>query len=94
MDDALDLRGLKCPLPALMARRALARLPLGGCLTVMADDPLAAVDIPHMCHHEGHAVESETRDGGHTAFVLRAHVSKDSLKPDCAAAGRPMDPGD
>ncbi len=72
MDDALDLRGLKCPLPALMARRALARLPPGARLAVVADDPLAAVDIPHMCHHEGHAVESVARDGARTDLVLRA----------------------
>ncbi len=72
MDDALDLRGLKCPLPALMARRALARLRPGAGLTVLADDPLAAVDIPHMCFGEGHAVERMTRHAGHTEFVLRA----------------------
>lgn len=72
MDETLDLRGLKCPLPALMTRRALARLPRGTLLTVTADDPLAAVDIPHMCHQEGHAVESVTRQDDHVRFELRA----------------------
>ncbi len=72
MDETLDLRGLKCPLPALMTRRALARLPRGAVLTVTADDPLAAVDIPHMCHQEGHAVESVTRHEAYAEFRLRA----------------------
>ena len=72
MADPLDLRGLKCPLPALMARRALARLAPGAQLTVTADDPLAAVDIPHMCHDEGHSVEVVTRHEGYVEFLLRS----------------------
>jgi tRNA 2-thiouridine synthesizing protein A len=71
MDESLDLRGLKCPLPAMMTRKALARLAPGAGLVVLADDPLAAVDIPHMCHGEGHAVESVTLREGHNEFALR-----------------------
>jgi len=70
-DDVLDLRSLKCPLPALMAKKALARAAPGAILAVLADDPLAAVDVPHMCHHEGHAVESVTEKDGYRVFVLK-----------------------
>ena len=56
--EILDLRGLKCPLPSLMARRTLLRAADGAELMVLADDPLAPVDIPHMCHHEGFEVVS------------------------------------
>lgn len=79
MNETLDLRGLKCPMPALLARKALARLAPGTPLTVLADDPLAVVDIPHMCNREGHAVESVARRGDHSEFLLRVS----------AAAGRP-----
>jgi tRNA 2-thiouridine synthesizing protein A len=71
MSEPLDLRGLKCPLPALLARRALARARPGTEIEVVADDPLAAVDIPHMCHQEQHAVLRVTRDGAVTRLVLR-----------------------
>ena len=71
MSEPLDLRGLKCPLPALFARRALARAEPGDEIEVTADDPLAAIDIPHMCHQEGHAVVSVDRDGAITRLVLR-----------------------
>jgi tRNA 2-thiouridine synthesizing protein A len=71
MDEILDLRGLKCPLPALLAKKALVRLSSGSTLTVIADDPMSVVDIPHMCHGEGHAVESVTARDGATEFVLR-----------------------
>jgi tRNA 2-thiouridine synthesizing protein A len=71
MDETLDLRGLKCPLPALLAKKALARLAPGGVLTVIADDPMSVVDIPHMCHGEGHAVDSVTSRDGASEFILR-----------------------
>ena len=71
MEESLDLRGLKCPMPALLAKKALARLAPGTVLKVLADDPMSVVDIPHMCHGEGHAVESVTSRDGYSEFVLR-----------------------
>lgn len=67
----LDLRGLKCPLPALFARRALARSAAGGSVEILCDDPLAAVDVPHMCHTEGYEVIESENENGLTRFVLR-----------------------
>ncbi len=67
----LDLRGLKCPLPALFARRALARARPGGTIAVLADDPMAAVDIPHMCHCEGFEVMQTERLEQGFRFILR-----------------------
>ena len=71
MEESLDLRGLKCPMPALLAKKALARLAPGAALTVLASDPLAVVDIPHMCHGEGHAVVSMASRDGYSEFLLR-----------------------
>lgn len=76
MDETLDLRGLKCPLPALLAKKALARLMPGAILTVVADDPMSVVDIPHMCHGEGHAVESVTSREGCSEFILRKNLGR------------------
>ena len=76
MDESLDLRGLKCPLPALLAKKALARLAPGSVLTVIADDPMSVVDIPHMCHGEGHAVDSVTSRDGASEFRLRVRSVK------------------
>jgi tRNA 2-thiouridine synthesizing protein A len=68
---SLDLRGLKCPLPALFARRALARAAPGATIEVVANDPLAPIDLPHMCAQEGFDVVSVARDGATSRFVLR-----------------------
>jgi tRNA 2-thiouridine synthesizing protein A len=70
-EDALDLRGLKCPLPALMAKRRLAALAPGTRLVVIADDAMAAIDVPHMCRNEGYEVLEALRDGAVTRFHLR-----------------------
>lgn len=75
-DETLDLRGLKCPLPALMARRALARLPPATAITVLANDPLAVVDIPHMCAEDGHDVADARKADGHHIFTIRRGAIK------------------
>jgi tRNA 2-thiouridine synthesizing protein A len=71
MEDELDLRGLKCPLPALMARKTLKALSPGDTLRVLASDPMAAVDIPHMCHQEGHVLVQSERAPDHDRFLIR-----------------------
>jgi len=69
--EILDLRGLKCPLPALLARRALAKTAAGGKVEIVSDDPLAAIDVPHMCNKEGHEVLAIERFGAVVRMVLR-----------------------
>jgi tRNA 2-thiouridine synthesizing protein A len=66
-----DLRGLKCPLPALLAKRALERAPAGTQIEVVCDDPLCAIDIPHMCRTENFEVMRMERDGDLTRLCLR-----------------------
>ncbi len=56
----LDLCGLKCPLPVLKTRKALAGLSPGGRLTVTATDPLAAIDIPNLIRETGDKLLSQT----------------------------------
>ena len=71
MTDDLDLRGLKCPLPALMARKKLATLSPGETIRVLASDSLAVVDIPHMCGEEGHTLLEKESAADHHRFLIR-----------------------
>jgi tRNA 2-thiouridine synthesizing protein A len=68
----LDTLGLKCPLPALKTRRALGRLAKGATLTVLADDLLAAIDIPHLVRELGDELVAEKKEGGRLRFVIRS----------------------
>lgn len=73
-DDAprtLDLRGLKCPLPALHTGRALARAAAGAVIVVECTDPMAAIDIPHLVRQGGHFLEDEARQDGVLTFRIR-----------------------
>ena len=70
----LDVRGLKCPLPALLARRALARSPAGQAIDILADDPVAPIDVPHMCAQEGYEVMEIERQGPMARMRLRSPV--------------------
>jgi len=77
-DDELDLRGLKCPLPALFARRALEKAPPGTVLAILTDDPMAPIDVPHMCRSEGYEVLANERNGSAARMILRKPVSADA----------------
>jgi tRNA 2-thiouridine synthesizing protein A len=70
-NETLDLKGLKCPLPALFAKRALLRAAKGSILEVVSDDPLAAIDLPHMCRGENFEVLRQTRNGNVVKLWLR-----------------------
>lgn len=69
----LDLRGLKCPLPALHTRRALERAAPGARIEVTCTDPMAVIDIPHMVRETGHVLEAqEARDAGYLFRIRKA----------------------
>jgi len=70
-NESIDLRGLKCPLPALIARRRLSRSAPGTAIVVVTDDPMAPIDVPHMCAHEGFEVVAIERDGDVARMTLR-----------------------
>lgn len=67
----LDLKGLKCPLPALRTRKALGAAPPGTRLVVTCTDPMAAIDIPHLAHETGAELEDKVIASGLLTFVLR-----------------------
>ena len=71
MIEHVDLKGLKCPLPALIARRRLRRLKPGAVLSVVTDDPMAPIDVPHMCASEGFEVIKIEREGDLARMTLR-----------------------
>jgi tRNA 2-thiouridine synthesizing protein A len=70
-DATLDLEGLKCPLPVLRTRKALGRIAPGSRLVVRCTDPMAVIDIPHLCQETGNALEDHREAGGVHVFTIR-----------------------
>jgi tRNA 2-thiouridine synthesizing protein A len=66
----LDLAGLKCPLPALMTRKALKAVRPGDLLEVHCTDPLSVIDIPNLIRETGDRVEITGRAEGRIIFLI------------------------
>jgi tRNA 2-thiouridine synthesizing protein A len=72
-ETTLNLRGLKCPLPALKARKALSALTAGDTLVLECTDPLSMIDIPNLVRETGDVIEESAREDGkdRALFVFR-----------------------
>ncbi|MGE3868728.1 MAG: sulfurtransferase TusA family protein [Pseudorhodoplanes sp.] len=67
----INLRGLKCPLPALRTRKALKALSAGEVIVVECTDPLSAIDIPHLLNQTGDVLESTGQQDELLVFRIR-----------------------
>lgn len=67
----VDARGHRCPTPTLRLRRALETASAGGLVRLLADDPMARIDVPHFVGGAGHQLieASEGPDG--LSFTVR-----------------------
>ena len=61
VDLEIDTSGLNCPLPILRAKKALAQLQSGQCLSVIATDPGAWRDFEAFTRQTGHTLVSRER---------------------------------
>lgn len=67
----VDARGHRCPIPTLRLRRALEAAPAGAEVALLADDPLARVDVPHFARERGLELVSAEAEGAAVRFVIR-----------------------
>jgi len=75
-DRTLDARGLACPLPVLKARKLMAGMAAGETLLVEATDPMAAIDVPHLCQQDGHRLVRQDRSGAGERVLLRFLIER------------------
>ncbi len=52
----LDARGHHCPVPTLRLRKALEAAGPGSIVRLLADDPMAKIDVPHFATQAGYAL--------------------------------------
>jgi tRNA 2-thiouridine synthesizing protein A len=70
-EKTLNLRGLKCPLPALRTKKALGGLAPGDILIVECTDPLTGIDIPNLLNQTGDSLENSHREKKLLTFRIR-----------------------
>lgn len=83
----LDLRGLKCPLPVLLTRKALDAAAPGAVLLVQCTDPLAGLDIPNLVRETGDLFEGAEPGDGYLTLRVRRGAGDGML---AAAPARPI----
>ena len=66
----VDARGHRCPVPTLKLRRALAAASAGARLRLLADDPLARIDVPHFLSEIGARREGVAEAAGALHFTI------------------------
>jgi len=68
---AVNMRGLKCPLPTLKTRKLLAKMTPGEVLVIECTDPLTTIDIPNLVRETGDKLESSGKQGRVLTFSIR-----------------------
>lgn len=66
----VDARGHRCPVPTLRLRRALEAAVPGARVRLLADDPLARIDVPHFAAQSGAEVLERGEDGTTLSFLV------------------------
>ena len=67
----MNLRGLKCPLPALRVRKALSGLKSGDVIVAECTDPLTVIDIPNLLRETGDTLDGKDEAEGLLTFRIR-----------------------
>lgn len=67
----VDARGHRCPIPTLRLRRACEAAAAGAVLRLLADDPLARIDVPHFVAEAGLQLVSLEAEGPAIIAVVR-----------------------
>lgn len=70
-DQVIDTKGLSCPLPILRAKKALATVPVGGTLQVLATDPGAVKDFEAFCRKTGNDLLELSVENKVFVFLIR-----------------------
>ncbi len=86
----VDARGHRCPTPTLKLAKALREAPSDVVIRLLADDPMARIDVPHFAAQAGiEVLDIRSTDKG-LAILLRSP----GPKQDTARRGSGAPPGD
>ena len=66
----VDARGYRCPVPTLRLRRALEKARPGGRVLLLADDPMARIDVPYLLAEAGADLVDSGVEGAVLSFLV------------------------
>ena len=71
VEQTLDARGLKCPMPVVKTSQEIKTVDVDGILEVLATDPGSMMDIIAWCKSTGNELLEKGQDDGVFKFYIR-----------------------
>lgn len=72
----VDARGHRCPTPSLKLQKAMRTAAAGARLTLLATDPMARIDVPHLMTGAGGRVVSIDEADGVLTIVVETPAAR------------------
>lgn len=76
-ETVVDARGHRCPVPSLRLGKALSAAQPGAVVVLLATDPMARIDAPHLVAQRGATVLSITEADGVLTITVRNAATTD-----------------
>ena len=74
----VDARGHRCPVPTLRLQRALEAAGAGRQVRLLADDPMARIDVPHFLAGKDYRLVETTSEGATLSFLIETPSATDA----------------
>ncbi len=89
IDKELDVRGMNCPMPILLTRRALDGMAEDQVLQVTASDPAAPKDFQAFSRKTGNLLLQSEQSGGEYRFYIRKKIQACGVESGGCATAAP-----
>ena len=71
INQTLDARGLKCPMPVVKTSQEIKKIEMGDILELLATDPGSVADMIAWCKSTGNELLDRVSDNGAFKFYIR-----------------------
>jgi len=68
---SLNVVGYVCPHPQIYTKKALEKIPSGGLLEVIFDNPSSSESVSAMCDSNGNEIIKKTYENGKYVFIIK-----------------------
>jgi len=70
-DEKIDCSGLKCPMPAMKAKKALTSMTVGQILLIVTTDKASCISIPSITRQIGHELLDTAHEGNEYFYRVK-----------------------
>ena len=71
VEHTIDAKGMKYPMPLLLAKKEIVKIGSGGIMEIQVSDPTSRNDFRFWCKNSGHKFLGEKVESGFIRFVVK-----------------------